>query len=193
MKRRLSNLATAVSLVLFIANAVLSVRSYWICDELERIHVYRDADGVWWLDKPAISWVRGRYLLLQRLVRFHSANDANVRGSVQNPDREDDQWKWAHGPATATFSNDNLLNVLGFDRWSHPNLSVGNGTLVYRGVMVPCWFVQLLTALLPAWWLIRRWRSHRRTQAGLCRVCGYDLRATPDRCPECGTAAEAAR
>jgi len=57
-------------------------------------------------------------------------------------------------------------------------------------LIVPFWSIAAITALMPLGWPIqRRWsriRARRRRSLGLCPSCGYDLRATPNRCPECG-------
>jgi hypothetical protein len=54
---------------------------------------------------------------------------------------------------------------------------------------IPYWMVTTITLLLPMLatgiWL-KRWARRRRRAHGLCTACGYDLRATPGRCPECG-------
>lgn len=44
----------------------------------------------------------------------------------------------------------------------------------------------LLPALCGARWLLRRDRRLSRLRKGLCARCGYDLRESAGRCPECG-------
>ena len=50
------------------------------------------------------------------------------------------------------------------------------------------WVPFLLTGLLPAIWLFRFSRRRLELRTDHCHVCQYDLRASPERCPECGTA-----
>jgi hypothetical protein len=54
-------------------------------------------------------------------------------------------------------------------------------------VKLPWWSLSALTATAPATRGLSAYRRRRRKHAGRCSQCGYDLRATPDRCPECGT------
>jgi hypothetical protein len=56
----------------------------------------------------------------------------------------------------------------------------------WRFIKVPFWFPTACTLVLPLSRLVRTLTRRRRYASGRCASCGYDLRATPDRCPECG-------
>jgi hypothetical protein len=73
--------------------------------------------------------------------------------------------------------------VVLFERYAY-DWTTGS-TNIYLGVPVP--LVIVATAALPLARLARRLWPRRPAPDGICHDCGYDLRATPDRCPECGT------
>ena len=71
---------------------------------------------------------------------------------------------------------------LGFAFETEPIGSYGNTWFV----VIPLWSFVLLfggVALFATWRLRRRVDAHGRR---VCVECGYDLRSTPERCPECG-------
>jgi hypothetical protein len=78
-------------------------------------------------------------------------------------------------PRARTFS------FLGFGFTGHQGPSSRLGAIWF-----PHWFAALVFAILPALRLRSILRTRRRIRLGLCPQCGYDLRASPDRCPECG-------
>jgi hypothetical protein len=49
---------------------------------------------------------------------------------------------------------------------------------------VPYWVICL--PMCVGFAVLILWLPKRRSRSGFCSGCGYDLRATPDRCPECG-------
>ena len=195
MKRHLLNLLTPLSLALFVVVAALWVRSYFVYEHVGRItpdhgaRIVRSASGR--LHFARHSWWDHTFSMTGEWEHHRGvqASDDWPQREYQRP--EDETLGFAHYVGTAyswpghIYPNVNPLVTPRSDpRWWRDN---------YNAWVVPHWALATLTGALPAWWLRRHpprtWESppaRRRRARGLCPRCGYDLRATPERCPECG-------
>ena len=184
LARRLFATCSAASLVLCVAACALWARSAWHWDSAawyqpgRKVRVYSSAGGMalaasrWAGTNPYEAWETPG--LRVRTGGKPGSLDVLVSNDFSPIDPDDT----ALGPA------------LGF-------------TFCFRGsgvrsfyilVRFPHWFLALLSGTPAALWLRRarrRSRAGARQSHGLCPACGYDLRATPGRCPECGALAAA--
>jgi hypothetical protein len=187
--RILWNSATVLSFMLCMASLVLWARSYWR-SEIVYIQVIT---GEWHEDPRYPPSALSRNITL-RLV--------NGMGGIRWTREALSEWS---GRVYVEHGETGKLERVATRSWfeprsDRPSWSVqgiirveiersrdgfGGGDVRFR-----CWLLPCLLAIVPAGWLIRRRRRRRliarHRSEGLCHVCGYDLRATPDRCPECG-------
>jgi hypothetical protein len=183
--RILFNAATVLSLVLCIAAAALWVRSYWVADTY---FVPSDPDTF-------VGSSRGRFFAFGRpaplppevvaLLNRRTPPRGYRRGAPFDfrPRRGSPGEPGYRG--SFEFVGVSWFSTLG-GRFPAQGGRRGGGYIapVWQAT-APHWIVATLLGLLPAARLVRHLRR-RRFGRGLCATCGYDLRATPERCPECG-------
>ena len=170
MKRRLLNLLTAASLLVFVGTAVVAARALVTWDifhlRLPRQVVFVSVNRG---DAIVGGWSRSEHdPLPHRFLQHQSVSPAERQSHRQAFVAPHVAWRYAGFYSVRCSAGD-------------PKSKVAFG--------VPFWLPLALSAAAPAARaaaFARRRRRSARLKRGLCTDCGYDLRATPGRCPECG-------
>ena len=180
--------------------AVLWVRSYWVREQLGRTW-YTD-DGVylalrreyWRVSEGQLWWGRYRDAINYRqyvedreiteLARQEMMADVRSLTRGQQAEESLSYRQLAPPNPGAERAWHGFERIIGGD-WTDRNPDdsspMANWWRVYA---IPIWLPLLMFAAPAGLWLLSVLR--RRRGAHGCPSCGYDLRATPDRCPECG-------
>ena len=190
MKHRLLNLLTAPSLLLCVAVVVLWVRSYFTADQFGRC--YRSVDSGWLCDRSYGLFSDGGVVAFAD-YRLAVAVPGYHRWHPETPLVFSPSSGWIDNPSPVAFRTDGDNPLFGFLYRHQTTLGATPGEEERKHYLgVPYWFLAVLTAGPAVHHLgvpLRRQLARRRDRLGLCPSCGYDLRATPGRCPECGEAA----
>lgn len=167
MRRRLFTLLAALSLVMFAAVTALWIRSHYRSDSV----YYSTPHAMYQLESVSGVLVTGQ-------SSWRSLDEKSEWHFYSDPATTDVPFFWEGHPVLTRF---------GFARsdwyWRMDWADAG------RWFMAPVWFLMTAFGVLPLFWLIRTIRLAWSKRRGCCPGCGYDLRATPNRCPECGTPA----
>ena len=167
--RILVNVATVLSLLLCVAMAVFWLRSYW------------RSDCIYWVGHPERGAETPGFTILSAGGGLELCKGFYTSGVV--PKVMPDGWHWHVDPGPPIqYANGEAVN-----RWGVGYGSDSNASERFVHVVFPTLLAVILFALLPATRFALSIRQRYRYKLGHCRRCGYDLRATPERCPECGT------
>jgi hypothetical protein len=196
VSRRLLNLAAAVSLGLCVATYLLWVRSYWAADYLRVTNVYGRVHRP---ERKFIDLISAHGGIMLYWGRRADSTYPSKFGSIEAYARHLGwgqgwrvQWESSRDPTAVQYPYFGESGKRGFgvqvssiyDDVSAPDVP---SYWIARWIVFPHAAAVLLTLPLPIIWAYRSARRRRRLRHGLCPACGYDLRASPQKCPECGT------
>jgi hypothetical protein len=175
------NALTVLSVLLCVGTVGLWVKSYYG-------NVYLLVDLSTHSSCSAVSKKgRCRWTFLHRRVK-HSARNVNlIAFSESSGWLGETFWELNHIDDPLVFAKESHGAWMNHSEGCYNGLrpsSEPSWDFRFWSVETPDWFTVMATVVLPSMWL--RKRRHRQHIPGLCPACGYDLRATPDRCPECG-------
>ena len=185
MRRRLLNVLTALSLLLCAAAAAMWVRGYFVSDRFFWHAFEDDGDRTYWRYHLVLSGRGG--VGLNRLVQ--SGSRPGYRESILSHPMPTfrSTLPAAYPMFNVGVGDQPVWGGFKYGRFTTRDPRRPRPRADGWQVVVPYWAITAVTAVAPAAWTWHWRRRRRHHRAGLCPACGYYLRATPGRCPECGT------